>query len=253
MRIVFSGLEHAINLDCEHVSVLQIENAALFARVCESLLSGKGAEAVEPYSVWDNDGKRISASSAFLSIANPFDLPWKHRNLGGKLYERIRLLMMEDDEICAEINELNNKIGSAVSLLGFQLRCNYEFALEWDICSYLKSFGFGVEILDKVSLFDNVIRFLDFVSDMGLKIPLIFVNLKLFLTKDELFQVFEQAIFLQIEMLLIERYNIYELHCLERKLVVEQEFLEYEVSYQSDCSSSAQGRICSNGFGAVTF
>ncbi len=252
MRVVFSGLEHTLDIDAEHISVLQIENTTLFSRVCESLLSGKGSEAVEPYSVWGDDGKRVNCASAFLAIMDPFDLPWKNRQLGGKLHERIRLLMMEDDDIRAELNELSSEIGSIVSSLGFQLRCDYGFTLEWDICSYLKSFGFGVEALEGESLFDNLIKFLDFVSDMGLEATLLFVNLKIFLTEKELFQVFDHAIFLGTKMLLIEKYDSFKLHNSERKIVVEQGLLEYEVSCQSACSSSSQRRICSNGFGAVT-
>lgn len=43
MRLVFSGLEHPVELTAGETSVLQVENSALFARIVASLQSGLGA------------------------------------------------------------------------------------------------------------------------------------------------------------------------------------------------------------------
>ena len=44
MKICFAGLENQIVLSGEHVSVLQIDNKALFCRICQALLSCKGGK-----------------------------------------------------------------------------------------------------------------------------------------------------------------------------------------------------------------
>ena len=52
MRLVFSGLEHPVELVAGETSVLQVENSALFARIVASLQNGLGRQAMEPYSLW---------------------------------------------------------------------------------------------------------------------------------------------------------------------------------------------------------
>ena len=55
MRLVFSGLEHPVELTAGETSVLQVENSALFARIVTSLQNGLGRQAMEPYSLWKDD------------------------------------------------------------------------------------------------------------------------------------------------------------------------------------------------------
>ena len=46
MRLVFSGLEHPVELTAGETSVLQVENSALFARIAASLQNGLGRQAL---------------------------------------------------------------------------------------------------------------------------------------------------------------------------------------------------------------
>lgn len=46
MKLVFSGLEKAIELQRDSVAVLQIENSALFSRIALSLMEGGGLDSL---------------------------------------------------------------------------------------------------------------------------------------------------------------------------------------------------------------
>lgn len=51
MRITFSGLDRPIDVVERGITMLQIENESLFARVCDSLISLKGDKAIESYTI----------------------------------------------------------------------------------------------------------------------------------------------------------------------------------------------------------
>lgn len=252
MRLIFEGIDIPIDITNKAISILQIEQPVLFSRVCKSLVSGKGREAIEAYSVWDEKGEEIKSSDSFLVVVNPFDLPWKAHQLGGRLYERLRLLMLEDEDARSRINELGSAMNSAIAALGFLLRSDLEFGLEWDLCGYLKSQSFNVVLSDDASLFDNLIKFLDLAADMQLKSAIVFVNLKIFLSENEISELYSHIIFLGIQSLFLEGTSDDRFFNREQKIVIEQDFLEYCFMSQSDDLSPSQGRICSNGFGAVT-
>lgn len=253
MRISFSGLESPIAIMDKGITILQIKNNSLFARICQSLLSLKGEDAVEQYSVWDKEGREIAPAKAFIIVSNPFDLPWKHKDLMGSLYERFEHELLLDEELRQEIQDMSVSLESSVQKIGFQLNADYRFALKWNISNYLKAFSYGVEISDSTSLFDNLISFIDFGADMSIDKVILFINLKTFLTKNELMMLQERLIFHGISAFLLENYDSpFYLDC-EKKYIVDQDFVEYVFENKSECTSSTQGGICSIGFGAVTF
>lgn len=252
MKICFTGLESQISLSEEYISVLQIENKTLFSRICQSLLSCKGVKAIEPYSVWEKD-EEIAPTKAFIVVRDLFALPLGHKNLSGKLYSIFNDELLADEEARSKIQQVNAELNSAISRIGLQLNADYAFELEWNISRYLKAFGFGPHVLEEASLFDNLINFVDLAADMVISEAILFINLRTFLSKNDLEMLNERIIFHGLKVLMLENQHVEIYSEFESKTVVDQHFVEYRSTYRSGSPSSAQGRFCSNGFGAVTF
>lgn len=237
MKLSFAGFDHAIELPNRGVTVLQIENIALYTRICQSLLSGKGEQSLESYSVWDDDGSELNPSRWVIPVENVFDLPWKHKRFLGSLHDKLDLLLLEDEDLRGELQDLSSRIESAVFTLSSQLNSDCSFGVEWNMRDHLKTFSFGVDLLDATSLFDNLMSFIDLAADIVVDEVILFINLKTFLTKNELVQLYERAFFLGIRILLLENRDAEIYSDYEKKIVVDQHFIEYEMSCQSDCSS----------------
>jgi CRISPR-associated protein Csn2 len=253
MKVSFSGFEKQVEIGAGTPTVLEIHNTVLFTRVCQALLSELAEDAIEPYTLWDSKEKRINPKAAFISCSDLFNLPWDGRTITSKLFVIIESLLNQDEQLRVGVEDLNRQINTKVEELSFQLDANYSFQVEWAIGNYLKAFGFSpVRNLD-ASLLENLIQFIDFISDIGLKKPLLFVNLKNFLTKNQVEEVFERVFFHEIGCLLIEHEPSDNIFVHEEKIVVEQDFTEHLVTSQSDYSSFSQEGICSNCFGTVAF
>ncbi len=253
MKIAFAGLDIPVEICRRGVTILQVKNEALFARICHSLLSFKGDEAVEPYSIWDDEGCEMKAASALLVIANPFELPWRHRSLMGSLHGRLEQELLVDEEMRLRIQELGLALASSVHELGFQLNANYGFSVEWNLSSYLKAFSYEVEVPETASLLDNILSFIDLGADMAIDKAFVFINLRTFLTKNDMIALQERLFFHGMSALLLEGNPIVPHMDAVRKYVIDQDFVEFVFEGQAACSSPSQGRFCSNGFGAVTF
>lgn len=252
MKICFAGLENQIVLSGEHVSVLQIDNKVLFCRICQALLSCKGAKAIEPYSVWEKD-EEVAPTKAFIIVRDPFALPLGHRSLSGKLFSILNSELLIDEESRFGIQQASAELNSLISRVGLQFNADYSFGIEWDISKYLKAFGFGLHVLEDASLFDNLIDFVDLAADMMIDEAVLFINLRTFLSKKELELLNERIIFHGIKTLMLENQHAEIYSEFESKIVVDQHFIEYRSTYRPESSSSTQGRFCSNGFGAVAF
>ncbi len=253
MRLVISGFDHAVEFGATRVGSLSIENNVLFARVCQSLLSGLGEDAVEPYSLWGDDGERVRPESAFLPIVNPFELPWDERGFAGKLQRKLCDLLLEDEGLRSELELLSETARSRIHGLSLQLEGSHSFAVEWDMAKYVKAFGFGVDVSQGKTLLDSLILFIDCISDLRFEEALLFVNLRAFLSTFELQEFYDRVFYHEIPVLLLDNAVFVRDDGYENDLVVDQHFLESGRSCRLECSSSSQRGICSNGFGAVTF
>ncbi|WP_139650639.1 type II-A CRISPR-associated protein Csn2 [Raoultibacter phocaeensis] len=226
MRISLAGMDRPIDVAKSGASVLEVENTTLYGRICRSLISGMGREAPEPYSLWDENGNEVRASNAFLPVSSPFDLPWDERTLQAGWYERMSLIFLEDDDVRAEVESLNARMNSRIAELGFQMKSEYSFAVEWDVVRQIKALGFGVQRSASESLLDNLIRFISWTVDAGCTKTILFVNLKTFLAKKDLTELYEQAFFLGSALLLLE--NKRDASCYEHevKTRIDQHFIE---------------------------
>ena len=226
MRICFSGFGSPMCVAAAAVSVLEVQNRTLFARVCESLVSGLGVDAIEPYSLWDDAGVEMKTDSRFLLICSPLELPWDDKALSGGLASQFERIVFEDEGVRRDIEDLFELFQSRLSQAALELNSNYAFGVNWELKRYLRTFGFGVELADGEPLIDKLIKFLMLAKDASLKKVLVFINLKLFLTEKELDLFLEQAFFSRLSIILIENVLDHSCHLHERKYAVDQDLLE---------------------------
>ena len=239
MKIVFSGLELPVEVRRGMVSVLEIENSTLFARICRSLSSGYQSR-LEPYSIWNDEGEEVSSSSTLLVVSDPLNFPWDDRRLGANLPHMLDVLMREDEERRVEIEKAEEKLTALISSLTHQVNGDYRFAVEWNLAKYLKSFSFGVERYEGDSYLESCISFLDFVSDMAIEQVLVFVNLKTFLSENDVQELYDRIFFLNLPVVLLETAHDVSSYRHERKVWVDQHFLESQTICQPGCTSSSQ-------------
>lgn len=225
MRLVFNGLESPIEVGFGKVSTLQVENEALFARVARSLACGDPLFALEPYSLWE-DGIEVSPSSSLLFVSDPLSLPWDDRSLMGEVLKRIEREFLEDEDLRREIEGLDAELSSKLLRMGFGMNSDYGFGLEWNLFRYLKFRNFGVGMRGDEPLLENLLRFLSLALDAGCKRVIVFVNLKTFLTKRELKELFEFVFRSNLRILLLENKRDESTYEHELKTSIDLHFLE---------------------------
>lgn len=226
MKICFSGLSNAITIDSKSVSVFEVHNRALFSRICNSLYLESGLDAVEPYTIWSDVGQELHVRGQYLMIGNPMELPWGHKLLYGAVLARIESLAQEQEMAISMLEEQYRKLRAEFYGLIAQLQSDYALEVELDMKKCLKSFGFRLDVSSQDKLLDKLIAFFALIRDAQFKKAIIFVNLKLFLTKNELVQLYERALFSGISLLLVENIGDDNLVEKERKYVIDQDFLE---------------------------
>lgn len=227
MKLSFMGLENTLDIAPGRVSVLQIESVKLFARICQSLLNSNQSDRLEDFSLWDDNGREVSAKSVFFPIVDPFKLPWYDRAIVAALYEQMKNYLWEDETIRAEVEQAHQYFEHLICDLSLRMNASYSFEAEWDLNQSLKAYSFGIDRSDSVSLLDNLIRFIELIHDIGSKKVLLFINLEKFLTEEELLELENQLFFHDLRALMLVQGSV-GIHLRNPiKLFIDQEFLEY--------------------------
>ena len=226
MRLVFDGLERAIEIQAGRPVVLQVENQAFFSRLIQAMATQEGRYAIEPYSVW-NDESEVAPKMATLLISDVFDLPWGDRSLLGEVLKRIEKDLIDDEEARLDLEKVERLLASRLMSLSSGLSADYTFEIEWDLARNLKMLGFGVDAMPGYKLIDNLITFLSLALDSRCQKILVFVNLKTFLTKNELKLFYEHVFYTGTHVVLFENKQDNNNYQHKRKYTVDQDFLEY--------------------------
>ena len=225
MRLVFAGLDRPLELEPGVCSTLEVENQALFVRLVRSLMSGEGRYADEPYSVWEQD-EEIKPKGALLVIDNPLRLPWDELGLMGSVLKRIEREYLEDEDLRRAVEGFQSAMASQLAVLGMGMNADFGFGQEWDFRRYLKFMGFGVSYQESKSFLDNQLNFLSLTLDSGDKRVLVFVNLKTFLSENDLRLFLEQVFYQKTRILLLENKLDESVYVHENKRHIDLDFVE---------------------------
>lgn len=226
MRLVFTGLSRPVDIEAGYATVLQVENAALFARIARSLQLGTGEEALEPFTLWDGDNS-LRFKDRCLFIPDPLNLPWDDKRLLGEVVKRIEREFLEDEDLRQRVERAERELTSSLFGLSLGLDSSYGFDMEWDFRRYLKMLGFRATVQPSESYLDNLMEFISFVLDSGLNKALVFVNLKTFLTENDVEKLYEHVFYTKMMVLMVENKTDLHEYNHERKRVIDQDFLEY--------------------------
>lgn len=226
MRIVFSGLEKPIDVKAGDATVLQVLSPHLFARIALSLQSGAGVEACEAYTIWEGESE-VRPKDALFFVPDALNLPWTDRRLINEVVKRMEREFLADEDLRKQVEKAEQMLSSSMFGLTLGLDSSYSFNAEWDFKKFLSSHGFAAAVQPGASYLDNLTNFLSLIVDSGCSQTVVFVNLKTFLSKNDLVKFYEHVFYTKLHVLLLENkvdVNQYE-H--EIKRIVDQDFLEY--------------------------
>ncbi len=226
MRLVFAGLESPVDIVSGECVTLCVQNETLFTRIALSLMSGEGRNASEPYSFWCDDSE-VNPKNALLFVSNPLEFPWDDRGVSNAILKRLERDYLADEDMRQVVEAARETVTSQLIALGMGLDSDYALGIEWDFKKLLKFMGFDVSYHQDRSYLDNLLNFLSLVSDAQDKRTVCFVNLKNFLSKSEFKAFLEHIFYLKIPVLLLENKQVVIKFNNERKLLIDQDFLEF--------------------------
>lgn len=217
MRLVERELGLEIELKENVVSVIVLENVALRLHILEELylqVNGKDGN----WLLAENE-KNYELSKKAEIILEPFSLELNNKKVKMKLYQDIKTI--SQDCCFAQGLEVHSHICNYLESLLERMPYPVKYEEEWNILELLKAYG--VELVEECdSICEKLFNYIKLISQVcGISI-FITVNLKQYLTDEQIRELYKLAMYSKIQLVLIEfnmfneKFDCEELYILDK-------------------------------------
>lgn len=224
MKLKINGFENEIQFDDEHINVLTINNSKCFSHII-GILNDKinGIESNEIF-LLDEKNQEIKMDKKAYIVLDVFNIDYNSRKVLNKIYDIIaeNIEKNQDYKVDKMVMELRNYIIQEINELPFE----FVMKSELEIPEILKLYNLKIDDVNYTSILEKVEILIDIISTLKFADILIIPNLKLFLSSEELVELYKYSLYNNIKLLLIERKSINKKLNYEKIMYIDENFDE---------------------------
>ena len=224
MKLKINGFENEIIFNEESVNILTIKNAKCFSHILQ-ILNDKinGLESNEIFLLNENN-EEMNIAKEIQMVLDVFNIDYNSKKILNKIYDIIatNIEKNQDFEIERMILNLRNYIIEEINELPFE----FVMKNELEIPEILKLYNLKIDEENYTSILERVEILINILSTLNIAKILIIPNLKLFLSEEELIELYKYSLYNNINLLLIERDEKNELKY-ERNMIIDENFNDY--------------------------
>ena len=224
MKLKINGFENEIQFDEEHINVLTINNSKCFSHII-GILNDKinGIESNEIF-LLDEKNQEIKMDKKVYIVLDIFNIDYNSRKVLNKIYDIIaeNIEKNQDYEVEKMVMQLRNYIIQEINELPFE----FVMKSELEIPEILKLYNLKIDDVNYTSILEKVEILIDIISTLKVADILIIPNLKLFLSSEELVELYKYSLYNNVKLLLIERNNEEQLKY-EKNIIIDENFCDF--------------------------
>lgn len=200
MKLVYTELEQQLVFQENKVNVLVIEQKELFRRMIQEL--DKQISGEEGGFVLSDNNKTMRIDKEICLILNPFALDINSRKALTGLYNELGKLGLNEEnylKTCSLKGQIAEYIYDLLNQVDYALKFQDDFNLQSLFKALEVEFEAGEE-----NFLEGLVYFMDVCSKFQKIKILAFVNLKTYLTNDDLQKFYKEAFYRKMHLLLLE-------------------------------------------------
>ena len=223
MKINIDYIDNEIITTDDTVFNIEIENKTYFYRLISEFNAIANGELVENINFVDKYNNELTLLNRIDLYIDYFNIDFNSKKLINSLYKMLKNNLNEENKI--KINNYYSKIKNILSKTfidyNLSLVINDEFDLEM-LFKMLK-----VSIKNKDNLFDNLLLLIDINSIFNINELLVFINLKQYLTNEELKEFYKYSLYNNVKIILIDSQSYGTANEYEKKLIIDNNLDEF--------------------------
>ena len=224
MKLKINGFENEILFTEKNVNILTIKNTKCFSHILQ-ILNDKinGLESNEIF-LLDKNNEEMNMSKEIQMVLDIFNIDYNSKKILNKIYNIIatNIQKNQDFEIEKMILNLRNYIIEEINELPFE----FVMKNELEITEILKLYNLKIDEENYTNILEKIEILIDILSTLDIAKILIIPNLKLFLSEEELVELYKYSLYNNINLLLIERHEENKLKY-ENCIIIDENFYDF--------------------------
>lgn len=213
--LVSNKYNYKINIDDDYINEIICENPIIYYDMISDLFRVDNS-----HFVLSHNDELLEMEKYCEIIINPLELNINNKKNIDKLYHKI-IECMNHNEFYIMKNELYLNIIEYINKISFE--CNYtlDYSDDIDLKGLLKLFNVCIED-NSVSIVEMVNNYLKVCNELQEKKVYIFVNLKSFLSTEQIYSLYKNALYNKFYLILFENYDRISLEN-EKKIIIDKD------------------------------
>ena len=223
MKINVSYLENEIELVSEYVVSIEIENKKYFYRLVHELYNIYQGIISSEVTFYDDSHQEINYTNKIKVFINFFDFQLDSKKYINDISKYIENNITEENKIklINEYRKITNIYKKALNEIDLPLCINPDVDIE-NVTKLLK-----IKLETKNEILDNLLLLIDLEKVLNKRNILFFINLKQYLTSQELLELYKYSIYQQVPIILIDSQSYGTSLKYEKKLIIDSELDEF--------------------------
>ena len=222
MKLNVKYFENSIVFNNTEINVLEIENKAMFYRFIRDLHSINSYGVYEDIKFFGEDTE-INMINKLKIYTDFFDFQFDSKKSINYISKYVSSSVNEEDK--DKIKSLYNKIIKSYEKILNEIDLPLCVDNEFNFDNFSKLIKIAIETKDE--LLDNLLLLIDLERVLKSKCLLVFVNLKQYLSKNELIELYKYAIYNNVNIFLVDSQSYGVTLKYEKKLIIDDNLDEF--------------------------
>lgn len=221
MMLKVSYFENKISFEDNHLNVIEIENKKYFYRFVNDLYNLD--KEINDNLVFYEENKEINKNNKVKVYIDYFNLELNSKKTIADIQKHISNTISPEEKVSLqkEYSKVINTFKKIVNNIDLSLSIDDEINIE-TLFKILK-----LSINNKTELLDNLLLLMDIENTFKTDNILIFINLKQYMSKSELIELYKYAIYNNIQIMLIDSQSYGGTLDYEHKLIIDENLDEF--------------------------
>lgn len=203
MKIKIFGLDNAMELKEENINIISIDDVKLFSNVIKIVNNKINGIEENEIVLLDDENKEINMKSNCIMLLDLFNFDFNSKKILNKLYELVeeKIKLNQDLELDNYVLNIRNYLIQEINELPFE----FSMKTDLDISEVLKLFNVKIDTANYESILEKIEFYIDLLSTLKIADIIFIPNLKEYLEKDELIELYKYSLYSNIKLVIIER------------------------------------------------
>ena len=225
MRLSIKYIDNVITFNNSSINCLEIENKSYFYKIVNDINNISIGNVIEDVIFTGDEYKELNLSNKINIIFDYFNFDFNSKKIISIINKKVNENISINDK--DNLSKLYNKIRKIYLPILNDMDLNIDINNDFDLDLMIKLLN--ITIKSKDNLLDNLFLLIDIEKELNINKIIVFINLKQYLNKNELIELYKYLLYNNIVVLLIDSQSYGICNEYEKKIIIDEELEEYKI------------------------